>query len=171
MKEDEREGEDVAGLFRRFGGDASGYQEFEPAPEAAAAPGTGWALLPGSGPGTAPDPVSVAPSAATAQAMPAPLSTAAPAGSIASIASIAPVAPVVPTTSPAPPQAFTVQAAPAISPIAAAFRAPPAPPTSDSTHPGDSPRELDRLFARLAGQPKPGAEASLGLMARWRKPS
>ncbi|HEY2256516.1 MAG TPA: BcsR/BcsP family cellulose biosynthesis protein [Variovorax sp.] len=81
---DGRESEDVANLFRIFGGDAKGYREFEPAPEAPAA-------------------------AVMAHAEPIPTAT--------------------------------------------------------------SPRELDRLFARPAGQPVAADEPGRRLMPPWRRPS
>ncbi|QOF76532.1 BcsR/BcsP family cellulose biosynthesis protein [Variovorax sp. 38R] len=46
MNRDDRSAEDVAGLFRKFGGDAHAYKEFEP-PEAQAQAASPWPLLSG----------------------------------------------------------------------------------------------------------------------------
>jgi len=57
MSRDDREAEDVAGLFRKFGGDAKSYKEFEPVPELGQ-PRPAWTLIPGSPgapPGSAPN--------------------------------------------------------------------------------------------------------------------
>jgi hypothetical protein len=113
MKDDERQGEDVAGLFRRFGGDAKGYKEFAPA-EIGPHPSGTWPLVGGLRPG------------------PAPGGTAAVAG-----------------------------------------QAPPVPPAPAPADAGGSaaPRELDVLFARLAGAERPAAPVGQGLMSRWRRPA
>lgn len=47
MNRDDRSAEDVAGLFRKFGGDAHAYKEFEPA-EAQAQAANPWPLLSGA---------------------------------------------------------------------------------------------------------------------------
>ncbi len=124
MSNDDREAEDVAGLFRKFGGDAKGYKEFEPAPEVGQPQGA-WTLIPG--------------------------------------ASAAPAAPVPPAAVPAP-------AAPAPAPAPVPTPSAPA-PSAVAASPAGTPRELDLLFARLAGQPQPAPEGGHGLMSRWRKPS
>lgn len=126
MSNDDREAEDVAGLFRKFGGDAKGYKEFEPAPEVGQPQGA-WTLIPGS--------------------------PAAPAAAIAT--------PVSPTVVPEP---ATSAPAPVPTPLAPA-------PSAVAAPPAGTPRELDLLFARLAGQPQPAPEGGHGLMSRWRKPS
>jgi hypothetical protein len=72
MTEDDREAEDVAGLFRKFGGDVKGYREFEPAP-AAGQPQAAWTLIPGSGTPTQASPQARVPAAVSSQpAAPAP---------------------------------------------------------------------------------------------------
>ena len=131
MSEDDREAEDVAGLFRKFGGDAKGYREFEPAP-AAGRPPTACTLIPGS----------VTPTQASEQA---------------------PV-PVALTSQPAAP-------APAIREPRYIEPATTPPPAAVPASTSAAPRELDLLFARLAGQPPATPTGSHGLMSRWRKPS
>ncbi|MDM0071930.1 hypothetical protein [Variovorax sp. J31P207] len=129
MSNDDHEAEDVAGLFRKFGGDAKGYKEFEPAPEVGQPQGA-WTLIPGS------------------------------AG--------APAAPAAAIAAPVPPAVVLEPAAPAPAPV-------PMPPAASlgaaAASPTGMPRELDLLFARLAGQPQPAPEGGHGLMSRWRKPS
>lgn len=117
MTADEPEAEDVKSLFRKFGGDASGYKEFEPLEDNSAAP-AGWALMPGKG-------------------LAAALPPEAPA------AALAPLQP------------------------AAAI---PAPSSSTPFAPMAAPRELDLLFARLAGHDT-GADSGHRLLSRWRRPS
>ena len=129
MSRDEREAEDVAGLFRKFGGDAKGYKEFEPAAELGR-PAAAWTLIPGS-----------------------------------------PGAPAAPAAAVAPPAPPAVAPEPAAA-TAAAVPLSPAPASSAVTAaPSGTPRELDLLFARLAGQPQPAPEGGHGLMSRWRKPT
>ena len=73
MSRDDREAEDVAGLFRKFGGDAKSYKEFESVPELGQ-PRPAWTLIPGS-PGAPPAAVP-APGAADPElptAAPAPM--------------------------------------------------------------------------------------------------
>ncbi|MDM0035418.1 hypothetical protein QTI33_25015 [Variovorax sp. J22P271] len=127
MSNDDREAEDVAGLFRKFGGDAKGYKEFEPAPEVGQPQGA-WTLVPGS-PG-------------------------------------APAAPAAAVTAPAPraPDPEPAAAAPAPTPAGPA-------PSAVAASPAGAPRELDLLFARLAGQQQAASEGGHGLMSRWRKPT
>lgn len=144
MRPDDGEAEDVAGLFRKFGGDASGYKEFEPAAEVGK-PFAGWALVPGSGNVIAES----APSIAVASPAVAP--SVAPA--------VAPVA-----LAATPPVAAPSAATPAVP---AAVAMPPS-PEPVATAPA---RELDLLFARLAGTTQPGAEQGHGLMSRWRRSS
>ena len=67
MKDDGSQQEDVAGLFRKFGGDVAGYKEFAPAETPAAAPVSGgWALVNGGHP-AAPEPAVAAPAAKSAE--------------------------------------------------------------------------------------------------------
>lgn len=123
MSANDRQQEDVAGLFRKFGGDATRYKEFAPA-ESPRAQGA-WPLVNGTraaaeaAPVPVPDPASVAP--------PVPV----------------PATPVVAVVAPVP--------APAAETAAAA------------------PRELDALFARLAGATQPAPAAAQGLMSHWRR--
>lgn len=134
MSNDDREAEDVAGLFRKFGGNSKGYREFEPAPEVGRAQAA-WTLIPGSTGAAAPQAAPAAPVAAAA----------------------APLAAI-----PEP-----VAAAPAPRPLP-----PPPAPTAVTASPSGAPRDLDLLFARLAGRPQPSSsESAHGLMSRWRKPS
>lgn len=89
MNPDDRSAEDVAGLFRKFGGDAHAYKEFEP-PEAHAQAPSPWPLLSGG-------PIDRTPAAAPAIA-PIP-----PAPSVPTAAFAAPVAPLFPAAAgPAP---------------------------------------------------------------------
>lgn len=122
MNPNDRQQEDVAGLFRKFGGDATRYKEFAPA-ESPRAQGA-WPLVNG------------ARGAADAAALPASVSAPAPAP--------APAAPV------------------AVVPAAA----PAAEPRTETAAP---PRELDALFARLAGASQPAPAAGQGLMSHWRR--
>ncbi|MDQ0038332.1 hypothetical protein J2W30_006119 [Variovorax boronicumulans] len=127
MSRDDRSAEDVAGLFRKFGGDAHNYREFS-APEAdAQAPGN-WPLLSG-GPIDRPPVAPPAPAVAPAIAPVAPVATTAPA---VSVAPFAPVAPLIPA-------------------LAAATQSAPAPSA------GAAPSELQALFARLAEPQRPAA--------------
>lgn len=121
MSADNRQQEDVAGLFRKFGGDATRYKEFAPA-ESPRAQGA-WPLVNGT--------------RAAADTTPAP----APVQALAAVAAPAAVVAV-----PVP----TPTAAPAA--VAAA-----------------APRELDALFARLAGATPPTPAAGQGLMSHWRR--
>ena len=125
MSDDKQQEEDVAGLFRKFGGDASSYKEFAPVESAGHAAGS-WPLVNG---GTRP---------ADAPATPSAHASAAPV--------LAPLHP----PSPAP-------VGLAVSPAAAPL-------------PNAAPRELDALFARLAGTSEPAAAAGAGLLSRWRRP-
>jgi hypothetical protein len=131
MKAGDREAEDVAGLFRKFGGDARVYKEFAPQSEAGL-PAAEWARVSGPREG------------ATEPAAAAPVTPVRPASPVTSAAATAPPA----VTAHAPAQPAAVE--------------PPA---------GHAVRELDVLFARLAGQPPPRPEIGHGLMARWRKTS
>ena len=69
MSRDDRSAEDVAGLFRKFGGDSHVYKEFSPPEEAQEA--TAWPLLSGA-------PVERAPAAAPPVAAPQPVFSARP---------------------------------------------------------------------------------------------
>lgn len=160
MNDDDRQGEDVAGLFRKFGGDVKGYREFAPEPQMQeAAPS--WRLVSGARQG------------APAPAAPVPAAEPAP----------APVAPVV--VAPAPPP-FTAAPASALArplfarpPVAESVSPRGAPPVAAAepvAAPTPAPlptRELDLLFARLDGQRPPQAPApeAPGLLSRWRRPS
>lgn len=150
MKDEGSQQEDVAGLFRKFGGDVAGYKEFAPAETPAAAPVSGgWALVNGGRP-AAPEPAVAAPAAAPVAE--APL--------FAAPSATAPVAPTVAVA--APPAAVAPQASPSMSHSPAAEH-----PSADA----EAPRELDALFARLAGHPPSPASPGQGLMARWRRPA
>ncbi|MDM0013468.1 hypothetical protein QTH87_13585 [Variovorax sp. J22P168] len=166
MSEEDREAEDVTGLFRKFGGDASGYREFEPVLDPAAPPAA-WPLIPGSRAAAAP----AQPQPPTSPRAAAPQPTPVPAAAIPS-----PVQP----SSASPTHAS--RAAPVTAPLAAAVTAAPhalptALPAAWAASPpvvgarAGEPRELDLLFARLAGQPRPAVDGGHGLMSRWRKPT
>ena len=129
MSDEQRQEEDVAGLFRRFGGDARSYKEFAPIEGAERAAGS-WPLVNGgTRPADAPEP------------SPVPAPTPAPA--------------------PAPvPASLT-------TPAAALFTSTPAAAPSHDP----APRELDALFARLAGATDPAVGNGPGLLSRWRKPT
>ncbi len=173
MTKDDGEAEDVTGLFRKFGGDAKAYREFEPAPEPEAARQVAWALVPGGKPaveGTepasvAPAPAVSAPVVAPAPAVPAPkavMPAPAPAVFARNVAAVA-----VPFPASSKPAAVAVPAPVAASvtaPVAATFAA-------DSHAPSAAaPRPLDLLFARLAGTTGQAAP-SQGPLSRWRRPS
>lgn len=95
MSQDDRQQEDVAGLFRKFGGDATRYKEFAPA-ESPRTQGA-WPLVNGT--------------RAAAETAPAP----APVQALAPVAAPAPAAPVARVAAPVP--------TPAAEPAAAAPRA------------------------------------------------
>lgn len=154
MSEEDREAEDVTGLFRKFGGDASGYREFEPMVDPTK-PTAAWPLIPGSRAAAAP----AQPRAPTSPLAAAPQPTPVPAAAIPS-----PVPAARPASAPPPIAARVPTAIPV--PLAAWATPPPA----GSAQAGE-PRELDLLFARLAGQPRPAVEGGPGLMSRWRKPT
>jgi hypothetical protein len=71
MSADDPTPEDIAGLFRKFGGDAHGYKEFAP-PEAEAEAPRAWPLLTGEKIAHPPVPAAPMPAPAPAPA-PAPL--------------------------------------------------------------------------------------------------
>ncbi|MGF6346408.1 BcsR/BcsP family cellulose biosynthesis protein [Variovorax sp. W2I14] len=96
MSRDDRSAEDVAGLFRKFGGDAHNYREFS-APEADAQAAGNWPLLSG-GPIDRPPVAPPAPAIAPV----APVATAAPAVSIASFAPLIPAVAAATQSAPAP---------------------------------------------------------------------
>lgn len=141
MSRDDDTPEDIAGLFRKFGGDAHAYKEFAP-PEAEGEAPKAWALLSGEKIERAPAPVAapaIAPAQAPAVAPPPPLAA-------------APQARVEPVLRPSVPLAS--------APTQAA-------PPADTRH--SAPTPLEQLFARLAA-PQPPAAAQ-GPMSRWRRPT
>lgn len=141
MTEDEPTPEDIAGLFRKFGGDAHGYKEFAP-PEAEAEAPRVWALLTGE---KIVRPVEAAPVQPPAPApMPAP--SVAPAPVLLAPVAAAPLPRIEPVFRPPAPVAAPVPA-----------------PHAAATTP------LAQLFARLAA-PQPSA-APPGPMSRWRRPT
>ncbi|RQO52853.1 hypothetical protein DBV14_15480 [Variovorax sp. KBW07] len=150
MSQDDDTPEDIAGLFRKFGGDAHAYKEFAP-PEAEGEAPKAWPLLSGEkierAPFVAP---AIAPAAAPVRA-PAPAPTVAPLPPVAAV----PPARVEPVLRP------PVPPAPAFAP------APQAPAQADTRHSASTP--LEQLFARLAA-PQPPAAAQ-GPMSRWRRPT
>ncbi|MDP9991149.1 hypothetical protein J2W28_002634 [Variovorax boronicumulans] len=142
MSRDDRSAEDVAGLFRKFGGDAHNYREFS-APEADAQAAGNWPLLSG-GPIDRPPVAPPVPAAAPAIAPVAPVAPVATTAPAVSVAPFAPVAPLIPAATAATPSA-------------------PAPSA------GAAPSELQALFARLAEPQRPAAAP--GPMSRWRRPT
>ena len=178
MTRNEGEAEDVTGLFRKFGGDAKAYREFEPAAEPEAGRQVAWALVPGGKPAVE--------GAQPAPAVPAAASPASPAFSAPAATAAAIAAPLVSAPKAAPPAAApallrkeaTVVAVPfpAMSkPAAVAMpTATPAPGAAsipaDSLAPSAAARPLDLLFARLAGTSGQAAP-SQGPLSRWRRPS
>ncbi|MES2533708.1 MAG: hypothetical protein V4636_21865 [Pseudomonadota bacterium] len=164
MSDDERRGEDVAGLFRKFGGDAKGYREFAPEPQMNEQTPS-WRLVSGTRQGAAapqPAPVvaPVTPASAPVVAAAAPVAAAPvkPLFTRPAVAAAAPLRAVAPQPTVAP-------AAPALNPGPAPDAAPPQ-PTSAA-------RELDVLFSRLNGEPPPQTPepGAAGLLSRWRRPS
>jgi len=157
MSDDAHQQEDVAGLFRKFGGDASRYKEFAPIESAERTPGS-WPLVNGGmRAADASPPEAVPPAAASVAALVAAPRVDAPAPT--------PIPAAPPVAVPAAP---THAVAPALPPTASAlFTPPPAAVSSD----GPAPRELDALFARLAGATAPAAGNGQGLMSRWRRPT
>jgi len=150
MSGNDHSAEDVAGLFRKFGGDSHAYKEFAP-PEPTGEDGrTGWPLLSSGGITRAPEPAG----------RPAP-----PAMPVAQVPPPAPAWPV----SQDPAVLDAAPFAPA-APLAAPF-APVSPPPArlaDARGP-DGPTELEALFARLAAPRRP--EPAPGPMSRWRRPT
>ncbi|ADU37392.1 BcsR/BcsP family cellulose biosynthesis protein [Variovorax paradoxus] len=142
MSRDDRSAEDVAGLFRKFGGDAHNYREFS-APEEDAQAAGNWPLLSG-GPIDRPPVAPPVPAAAPAIAPVAPVAPVATTAPAVSVAPFAPVAPLIPAATAATPSA-------------------PAPSA------GAAPGELQALFARLAQPQRPAAAP--GPMSRWRRPT
>lgn len=152
MTQDDDTPEDIAGLFRKFGGDAHGYKEFAP-PEAEGEAPKAWPLLSG-------EKIVRAPVAA-------PTPVARPAQPVAAVppAKVEPVLrPPAPLASALPPPAPAPVFAPAPAP---AFVQPAPPPAADTSH--HTPTPLEQLFARLAA-PQPPAAAP-GPMSRWRRPT
>ncbi|MDP9900450.1 hypothetical protein [Variovorax ginsengisoli] len=147
MKEDDEQGEDIAGLFKKFGGDAKGYREFDHTPADQESP---WRLLPGGHsaetPVIAPAPPPLAPPPAAPPALVVPRA-AAPA--------------------PVPASVFATAMPPMAAPVAVPEPAsvPATPVTAPATRP------LDVLFARLAAETAAPAEAGHTLLSRWRRPS
>lgn len=184
MSDNGRGSEDIAGLFRKFGGDVKGYREFATEPQMHE-PAPAWRLVSGARAGAAttpPAPVATVPAPApipipSAPAVAAPVAAAAPLKSL-----FVRPAPATAAASPAP--------AVALQPVVPAITAPaqtpkPSPLTGladgemplPSTHfipaPAPAVRQLDILFARLDGEPPPPAPESSGsgLLSRWRRPS
>jgi len=131
MTEDDGQAEDVAGLFRRFGGDATGYKEFAPAADAER-PAGAWPLVPGLPPTAA---------------------------AVRGAAEEPAVPPAVPAAA-----AFASSHVDRPAPITAPVMAPTAAPATMA-------RELDLLFARLAGQPPGQAALGSGPLSQWRRSS
>lgn len=165
MTDDERRGEDVAGLFRKFGGDAKGYREFAQEPQMNEQTPS-WRLVAGTRQG----------GAAAPQPAPSPSVPAAPA--LAPVAAATPVA-TPPVKSlfarPVPAVAAPLRAVapqPAVAPPLAALEPNPA-PEAKTAQPTNAARELDTLFSRLNGEPPPQAPepGGAGLLSRWRRPS
>lgn len=181
---DEPTPEDIAGLFRKFGGDAHGYREFAP-PETEGEAPRAWALLSG-------EKISHPPVQAVAAA-PALAPANAPAPALAPANAPAPVPPPAWSPSPLP----TPVAAPAplfaapqarIEPVLAPLHAPqslsapparpavaPAPPLAAvpaaamAGAPGAASTPLEQLFERLVSPQPPAAPP--GPMSRWRRPT
>lgn len=155
MKEDEEKGEDIAGLFKKFGGDAKGYREFDHAPAEPSGQESPWRLLPGGRSASAPVEPVMAPAPPPAPP-PAPVPPPAPAFAPAFAPVFAPV--------PAP------MAAPVAHPAAAPEAAPASVPAPVAAAPAAA-RPLDVLFARLAADTAASAGAGHTLLSRWRRPT
>ncbi|CAN5260399.1 hypothetical protein BH10PSE18_BH10PSE18_05010 [soil metagenome] len=169
MSDDERRGEDVAGLFRKFGGDAKGYREFATEPQMNE-PTPSWRLVSGARQGAAaPQPApAAAPSAPAAPAL-APVVAATAAVAAASVKSLF-ARPAAGVAVAAPFRAVAPQ--PATVPPTLALNPSPTPETT-TAQPAYAMRELDVLFSRLNGEPPPQAPepGGAGLLSRWRRPS
>lgn len=172
MSADDPTPEDIAGLFRKFGGDAHGYKEFAP-PEAEAEAPRKWPLL--TGEKIAHPPETAAPLSAPARVpAPAPAPAAAPVPfAMQAPAPQARVEPVLRAPAPVPPLAAAPAPAPFAQPMAQLMMQPArptAPPGSDPVNPdGVAPTPLEQLFERLAGPQAPAPAA--GPMSRWRRPT
>ena len=165
MSQDEPTPEDIAGLFRKFGGDAHDYKEFAP-PEAEEEAPRAWPLLTGA---KIERPAAPAPApfvAAPVQAVPPPPFAAAPQPRVEPV-----LRPLPPIPAPAP------LAAPAPAPSAPLLaRTPFAPPRAQppvaqqpATGNETAPTPLSQLFARLASPQTPAAPT--GPMSRSRRPT
>lgn len=171
MSESDQQPEDVASLFKKFGGDAHGYREFAdvdaPRPGAPA-----WALVP-------------TPTSAGATPMPAGSTQTAPAGpagpsGVGSIfSSIGPSEAALPTAPPARAElpSTAISRPSPVTAVSALWPAridpqPSQPPRAGDPAPSISAgsRKLEVLFARWAGTtPAPAASAGgHGLLSRWR---
>ena len=140
MSQADPQPEDVASLFKKFGGDAHAYREFAQ-PEPTTPAGASWALLSGG--------------AGAAQASAAP----APPASGSDLAATAP-------SRPAPPPS----AVSALWPAPASAPALPLRAEAATAPGVAGPRSLDVLFARWAGTPPPPSPPASGhgLLSRWR---
>lgn len=148
--------EDIAGLFRKFGGDSHGYREFAP-PEAETETPRVWPLL--SGQRIAHPPAAAAP-------VSSPVAPVAPVPAAAPVAPVAPFAPPVhaqPRPAAAAPQPRVEPVLRTPPPAAASFAA----PAADGTD--AQPTPLEQLFERLAGPQPPSAAP--GPLSRWRRPT
>jgi len=146
MSQADHQPEDVASLFKKFGGDAHDYREFAQ-PEPTAPAGASWALVPGR---TGAAPASAAP---------------APPASGPDLAATTP-----PRPAPPPSAVSALWPAPAPAPVSAPAPALPL-RVEVATAPGAAgPRSLDVLFARWAGTPPPPSPPASGhgLLSRWR---
>ncbi|MGJ7615183.1 MULTISPECIES: BcsR/BcsP family cellulose biosynthesis protein [unclassified Variovorax] len=170
---DEPTPEDIAGLFRKFGGDAHGYREFSP-PETEGEAPRAWALL--SGEKISHPPVQAAAAAAPALApasAPAPPLAWAPSPLPAPVAAPAPLfaapqARIEPVLAPlhAPQPLGAPPARPAVAPAAALAAVPAA---AMAGAPGAASTPLEQLFERLVSPQPPAAPP--GPMSRWRRPT
>lgn len=167
---DEPTPEDIAGLFRKFGGDAHGYREFAP-PEAEGEAPRAWALLSGEKishpPVQAALPAAPVPAPAPAPVAPAPVAP--PAWAPAPL--LAPVAAPAPLFA-APPARIEPVLAPLHAPqplSAPPARTAAAPSAALAAAPGAANTPLQQLFERLVSPQPPAAPP--GPMSRWRRPT
>ncbi|GEM_PF-774049 len=167
MSKDDPTPEDIAGLFRKFGGDAHDYKEFAPPETEEEAPRV-WPLLTGEKIERPSAPAARTPAAPLmAPVQPLPVA-AAPQPRVEPVLRPLPVP--APIAAPAPVPAPAPAPAPLFArpPLAAHQPQPPA-AHQPATASEPAPTPLSQLFERLAA-PQPRA-AQPGLMSRWRRPT
>lgn len=163
MSQDDPTPEDIAGLFRKFGGDAHDYKEFAPPETEEEAPRV-WPLLTGEKIERPLAPAARTPAAPLIEpAQPLPFA-AAPQPRVEPVLRPLPMPAPVPAPAPAPVPVPLFARPPA---AAQQPQTPAAPQPATASEPAPTP--LSQLFERLAA-PQPPAPPP-GPMSRWRRPT